>query len=531
MMLMIRKSSLPVIFGACGFILVAVLVAASTSTDRRALLNTGLLALGVCVVALPIAMLTAITCLTRSNLARWLSVTCLGLLFVPLFVQVSAWDSAFGKLGWLISLPTFPGRFVAAWAPAIWIHALAAVPQVAVIFWFGLSHSGRTCEDHARLDVSPYHVFWHITLPRIMPLALTGMVWIAVICAREIAVTDIYRIGTVAEQIYLGYSLGEFDGSNNVLLPVLGWFPTMAIMVLISVVVLVAISSYSKNYLQSSDLKPVHIPASRFRDVVLVFIMMLILIVVPTISLFARAGKSVEMVNGTPTIDYSFQQLASVVTRVPVRYSAEFQWSAGIALISSVISMLLAIAIAWKACECRRWMVWLFALVAITAGIPGPLIGSTLLDGRNLIDSSITNWLFDRTIFAPVIANLVFCWPITCLLIWILLRSTARDALESARLEGATSWNRLTRVALAGNVVPMIGCWLLIFAICFGELSASQLAIPPGIDTVPRRMLGLLHAGVNNETAGLTIVVFLFIILVCLAGWGIIRWFRSGDRP
>jgi iron(III) transport system permease protein len=408
---------------------------------------------------------------------------------------------------------------------------MAAVPQVAIIVWFGLARSGWTCEDQASLEVGSFHVFWHITLPRVLPLVLAGIVWVTIVCAREIAVTDIYRIGTVAEQIYLGYSLGEFDGAGNVLLPVFGMVPSLAVMVLISAVAVIAIFNYPDNYFQSGDWKPDRMPVAQARHVVISTVMLMVLIVVPMTCLVARASKAVELVDGTPLVQYSWLNLASVVSHVPVRYVAEFQWSTCLALLSSVASMLLAVGMAWKACESRRWTGVMFVLVAITSGIPGPLIGSALLDARALLDFPFWHWLFDRTILAPVMANLVFCWPVSSLLVWAVLRSTAKGALESARLEGATSLVRLVRIAVASNLLPLIGCWLLVFAISFGELSASQLAIPPGIDTIPRRMLGLLHAGVNNETAGLTIVVFALVILVCVAGWRFVRWFGWRNSP
>ena len=69
----------------------------------------------------------------------------------------------------------------------------------------------------------------------------------------------------------------------------------------------------------------------------------------------------------------------------------------------------------------------------------------------------------------------------------------------------------------------IIGCWLLACVLCFGELSASQMVRPAGMDTVARKMLGDLHAGVNELTAGISIVVAAAAIGVSLIGWSIVR--------
>jgi len=53
-------------------------------------------------------------------------------------------------------------------------------------------------------------------------------------------------------------------------------------------------------------------------------------------------------------------------------------------------------------------------------------------------------------------------------------------------------------------------------AFCFAELSATQMVLPPGIDTVPRLALGMLHAGVNESTAALTIVTLLPVLVLAI---------------
>ena len=97
--------------------------------------------------------------------------------------------------------------------------------------------------------------------------------------------------------------------------------------------------------------------------------------------------------------------------------------------------------------------------------------------------------------------------------------------------KGQGGWFEFLRFGLLANAAAAIGCWLISFAFCFGELSASQIVLPPGIDTIPRLMLGLLHAGVDEMTAALTIVTFGAIVLVSASGWALIRLNqRRGSR-
>ena len=97
------------------------------------------------------------------------------------------------------------------------------------------------------------------------------------------------------------------------------------------------------------------------------------------------------------------------------------------------------------------------------------------------------------------------------------------DSQENAQLEGASTLSRLMSLGIASNHWAFLGIWLITFAACFGELSASQMVLPPGIDTVPRLTLGLLHSGVDEMTAALTIVTVAFLFLIsglgCAAIW------------
>jgi iron(III) transport system permease protein len=150
-------------------------------------------------------------------------------------------------------------------------------------------------------------------------------------------------------------------------------------------------------------------------------------------------------------------------------------------------------------------------------------MGSLIAKLFSLSNHSLVVWFYDRTILAPVIANSWFCWPLAPLIVWFVFRKIADDVLESSRLDGAGGLAQFIRFGLLANLTAVLGCWLISFAFCFGELSASQIVLPPGIDTIPRRMLGLLHAGVDEMTAALTIVTFGAILLVSLTGWAFLR--------
>jgi ABC-type spermidine/putrescine transport system permease subunit II len=51
-------------------------------------------------------------------------------------------------------------------------------------------------------------------------------------------------------------------------------------------------------------------------------------------------------------------------------------------------------------------------------------------------------------------------------------------------------------------------------------LACSILVVPPGVTTVPIRVFGLIHAGVDDQVAGLCLVVFAGVVaVVAAASW------------
>ena len=138
-----RFRSQPQIWLAVAAAVLAAIVVLSPAPTRRMLSNSAILAAGATAIALPLGTLLAVLLVKVDLPGRRAAAACLGvLLFLPLFVQLSGWDAALGKLGWITL--TF-GSAAQPWLDdmraAIFIHGLAAVPWVALIVGLGLRRS------------------------------------------------------------------------------------------------------------------------------------------------------------------------------------------------------------------------------------------------------------------------------------------------------------------------------------------------------------------------------------------------------
>jgi len=64
-------------------------------------------------------------------------------------------------------------------------------------------------------------------------------------------------------------------------------------------------------------------------------------------------------------------------------------------------------------------------------------------------------------------------------------------------------------------------------AIAMGELAVSILVVPPSVAILPVRIFGLLHAGVEDQIAGICLALIgLFAGIAAVAEWLVGRWGR-----
>src|SRR5262245_7771530 len=175
---MARGMRLSTILSAAVAVLAGVMLA-SPPDARRALVNSTILAAGTTAIALPLGTLLAVL-LTKLNVpGRRLATACLGvLLFLPLYVQLSGWDSAMGKLGWYsLMYGSIAEPLLAGMRGAILVHAVAAIPWATLIVAIGLMQVDSSQEEAALLVAPPPVVLWRITLRQSIGFVVAAAIW------------------------------------------------------------------------------------------------------------------------------------------------------------------------------------------------------------------------------------------------------------------------------------------------------------------------------------------------------------------
>jgi iron(III) transport system permease protein len=491
--------------------------------DPRQLLlltNTLWLAAGACAISLPLGTAFAFLLRRTDVFGRRLALAlAAGMLMVPLYLQAAAWDAGFGQLGWcsLVRGPAVP-PLLSGGTAAVWVHGMAAVPWVVMLVSAALAGVEPELEEEALLMGSAWQVFRRVTLPRMTAGVAVAAGWVLLSTSVEMTVTDLFRVRTYAEEIYTGFALGDsLADAWRAAAP--GILAQAALILVAIAVALRAAPSLS------TPLRPVRIlrlQRARVPAAAATLLFCLFIAGLPLVNLVAKAGLVVQQAGGERLRQWSAGHSCRIVASSLVSFQREFGWSLLIGGMAATCALIAGAGLAWWA---RRggWR----ALPALTLGacglaIPGPLIGLGIIWIMDRSEPSILIWLYDRTILAPVLAIAIRTLPLATLCCWYVLRSVADDALDCAACEGADPWARFWLVAWPQRRFGLAAAWLAVFALATGDLACSILVVPPGVTTVPIRVFGLIHAGVDDQVAGLCLIMFAAVAAAVAAVLGLL---------
>ena len=465
------------------------------------------------------------------RLAVALHTAMMALILLPLHLHVACWDAFLGKLGWW-QLATQQAPLARGMLAGTWIQSVAGIPWVLTILAFSLPRGWSSMEAMASLDCSPAQVFWRITLRSHLPAIVLCFVWCFVYASREIAVTDIYQIGTLSEEVYLRISGGGLagvwwkgDSPIDWFLQALFWlsFPVWLGLSLFGVLRLAIATSDGSRPRTICGVRP-----RRAMPYFVAVVVAMTILCVPLANLVARGGLSLvrtepsaaapssdERVAGFRT-EFRWQHLFENLASLPAEYGQEFYWSVMLALMTSVVagSLALIAAVAGR----RRPSLATAGLLGATLGlaVPGPILGLLVYKWLNLFYGPWSRALIDRSLLGPALATSLVAFGPCWLLVVTAVRRIPNIQLDAASLECGQSIYNDGRLVLPQIARSVCGCFVVAFVLGYNELSASFASLPAGVDTLPRRLLGQMHAGVNDQTAALSLAN---VVGTLLCGW------------
>lgn len=503
----------------------------SDARTQHMLANSLTLAGGACAMALPLGTALAVVIARTDALGRRAAAMLLGaLLLLPLYVQLAGWDALAGKNGWYtLAYGSIGEPWLSGMTAAVWVHGMAAVPWVALIVGAGLRLVEPELEEAALLDAGPFVVLLRVSLPQAAPFVLAAAMWVAVGTTSEMTVTNIYLVSTYTEELYLSLSLSP--DASEATLQVLPGIALLLLLVCMGLAILarlmprVGISSVRRT--ATIRLYELRLPASLW-----MWLTVLLLFGVPAISLAYKAGVEVQLQGAAAVRYWSGEKFVAVLGLVLRRFQDDYLWTALIAAGAATVALLAAAVLAWLARD-GNWRALPASLAtALCLAVPGPLVAIALIELMNRPSIGLLVWLYDDTIAAPLVAQMVRALPIALLVLWPALRTISGETLAAAALDGAGRWTTLLLIVLPARRGAFAVAWLAAAAVAAGDLGHSLLVIPPGMETIQRRIFGLVHSGVEEQVAGVCLLMMGAYFGVAILLDGLLRREnrRSSDR-
>jgi iron(III) transport system permease protein len=265
---------------------------------------------------------------------------------------------------------------------------------------------------------------------------------------------------------------------------------------------------------------------------------LLLVIGVPVANLVYKAGLRVEQLGADRIRLFSWNQFVENVIPLPAthgtsaiwRYRQEFGWTISLAVCVATIVLLVAIPLAALARRSSLAALPAALVMAVSAAFSGPLAALAIVGLRSNSSGRLAVWLFDQTIFAPVVATSLRALPLGILICWVAFVTLDRRVLEAAALDGAGTVGRFIHVVVPQRTRALALAWMIAFTVAYGDLSSSILVVPPGIMTLPMRVFDQLHAGVDDRVAAICLTSLFGFLLLAGAGLALLRPWWPANR-
>ncbi|MCC6510910.1 MAG: iron ABC transporter permease [Pirellulaceae bacterium] len=485
-----------------------------------AIFNTLVVATGVLFISIPIATGLSIA-MVRTNMfgARWAWFILFSQWVVPLYALVGAWSAGFGTQGWWpLSPVTLAGKPAAGLAAVIFVHAMSAIPSNVFILTLGLYWTRRSREELALVDGGNRNVVRRVLLPELRGWLAAAALWSLVPVLTEMVVTNLFQVPTLPEQVYLDISLGT-DTPRTYLVSILLCTLPLLLVAWWLRRQLPELSSLATQMAQHAP-RPLQLRSWRLPISLIVWVTVAGIVVVPTCNLLIKAGwESMLQPSGGLTHRWTFQRLLKTAIETTTLFTNEFQWTATLALASSISALFLASGMRWWVYWSGRagWRHFFNFLCLILIALPGPLV-ATLMTWLFLNVPGL-GWCYDNTLLAPIVAQQSRLLPLGWLLVGGILSTVSQSAWELGQVDQLSAWLRWRTLIWRPTRGLWLLAWLILAATSAGELSTHLLLLPPGVTTVAQRLFELLHFGMRYQDSGLCLAMVAIGWLVAIVVW------------
>jgi len=464
-------------------------------------------------IALPLGIAAGLIVFRTNAWGRRALLLLLGMaLFVPMPLHALGWLGSFGNMGRSQAIGTGPILF--GLPGAAFVHAMAALPWVAIVSGMGFRTVERELEESALMDRSAPWVMLRITLRRSLGAIAGAALAVAVLTAGDMTITDLLQVRTFAEESYIRSQLGLGQGASAAVVSL----PMLIVLGLLIGWAARAILKAEPERLPSAEVAapPFKLGAWRIPVGLASWTIASVLVGLPLYGLIWRSGRvgrplrwSVSGLRGT--LSAAWVDLTAATAPGPFLATLDSRPLVGTLIWASCAAfatVAIAWPLAWLARDSRGWrfVAGLSAAVALSA--PGPVAGVALKLAYLMVPP------IHDTPAILVLAYVLRTFPYALLILWPAVRGIAPEHLESAEVDGLSPWMRAWRIGLPMTRAAIVAAWVAAMVLALGELPAAYFVAPPGHDPLARVIWGMLHTGVESHLAGIGLILVGGVALV-----------------
>ncbi|KQC03576.1 MAG: hypothetical protein APR53_01005 [Methanoculleus sp. SDB] len=403
--------------------------------------------------------------------ARWLLLIAAP---VPAYLYAQAWMGVSGVFG-----------RVPLWLPAdiilsAWVQVGAFLPLCVGLSLLGMAAVPPSALEAARLVYPDMTVFDRIVLPLAAPALGAVAALVFVLSLTDYSVPSLFSLNVYSLEIF-----AEFSATNDPARALFLAAPLLGITLLVLILIRGLIRDLlgGTGFCQQAPLPPVY---PRWFVCLQAFACAIVLLhlAVLVFSLILAAGSPATA--------------AGAITDAGADIGATFST----AIIAALCALPLAYGVASRM-DGGREGGWLWILCLAPLAIPAPLIGIGLIA---LWNTSPLSFLYG-TAAMPVLASVARFAPFAALVLHAQLRHTDPLLIDAVRVfqkSPLAGWLRVRIPLIAPGLIAAGG---VVFALSAGELGATLLVIPPGMETVTIRLYNYLHYGSSAAVSGLGLVM------------------------
>ncbi len=465
--------------------------------------------------------------------------------FTPSFLVGEAWSLVFIRGGIPDQYFHFSDAFI-AWffspVGVVFILSLKTFPYVYLSVSAALRWLGSEFEDAARLSGARTWRAWiSINAPLLLPAILA-----AGLIAFAEALSDFGTAATIAQsssvtlvtyQIYSAINTSPVNFSLAAALSLL-LFIAITLALLIQAGIL-RTRSFQVISGRSRPARPVELGVWKWPATIVCVIIFLLALVIPVgvcvvLSLLHAFGQGLvasnwTLDNYTTVLSQGTDDLDSLVRT--------FWLALGTATITAVVGLPIAFIIRRTQLPGRR-LLSLFTLVTIA--VPGIILACGYIFAWNapylqyIGIGGDTGIPFYGTVWILLAAYIGGSLPYATRLGIGALDQVGQNMLDTARVQGASLFQLLTRIVGPLLQSNLLSVWLLVFTGTMFELAASELLYPPGQPTLPVRIIGLfndfkLGPGMALSMLNIGLVITALLVLRSIP-WVVTRLLRLGKQ-